>query len=76
MADTKTRAETLIDEINGSVIFCTGVLNLIENDECKSNDVCVNAIYAVDKLLCQVSVFAQELDTIIFGLKKAGRLPD
>ena len=76
MTDTKTRAETLIDEINGSVIFCTGVLNLIENDECKSGSTCVSAVYAVDKLLCQVSVFAQELDNIIFKLKQAGKLTD
>lgn len=52
MADTKTRAETLIDEINGSVIFCTGVLNLIENDGCQNAAPCVSAIFGVDKLLC------------------------
>ena len=76
MTDTKTRAETLIDEINGSVIFCTGVLNLIENDGCQNAAPCVSAIFGVDKLLCQVMVHAQELNTIITKLKNDGKLTD
>lgn len=74
MAGTKTRAETLIDEINGSAIFCVGVLNLVENDGCQNAAPCVSAICGVDKLLCQIMTYAQELETIITKMKNEGKL--
>lgn len=74
MTDTRPRAVQLIDKINGSVIFCTGVLNLIENDGCQNAAPCVSAIFGVDKLLCQVMIHAQELDAIITKLKNEGKL--
>lgn len=76
MADTRPRAVQLVEKINCNVIHCTDVLTLVENDACQNPDITIGAVYAVDNLLCQVTAFVEELDTLISKLNIAGKLMD